>query len=54
MQQLIGISLMLVALGAILWVHMRDRCRRNPLYDPRSRTEEGRNGLRQDRKKVLG
>jgi uncharacterized membrane protein (DUF373 family) len=33
MQQLIGISLMLVALGAILWVHMYERRRGDPAAD---------------------
>jgi uncharacterized membrane protein (DUF373 family) len=33
MQQLIGISLILVALGAILWVHMYERRRGDPAAD---------------------
>jgi uncharacterized membrane protein (DUF373 family) len=50
MQQLIGISLILAALGAILWVHMHERRQRNffaspsaeAVADPRSRIEENR------------
>jgi uncharacterized membrane protein (DUF373 family) len=62
MPQLIGISLVLAALGAILWVHMHERRYRNLFAspdveaDPRSRIEEGRDvrhaGPQQDRKVV--
>jgi uncharacterized membrane protein (DUF373 family) len=62
MPQLIGISLVLAALGAILWVHMHERRYRNLFTspdvdaDPRSRIEEGRDvrhaGPQQDRKVV--
>jgi uncharacterized membrane protein (DUF373 family) len=33
MQQLIGISIILVALGAILWVHLQERRRGDPAAD---------------------
>jgi uncharacterized membrane protein (DUF373 family) len=64
MPQLIGISLILAALGAILWVHMHERHQRylfaspgaEALDDPRSRIEEGREvrpaGPQKDRKVV--
>jgi uncharacterized membrane protein (DUF373 family) len=64
MPQLIGISLILAALGAILWVHIHARRQRYPLAspgaeavdDPRSRIKEGRNlrhtGPQQDTKVV--
>ena len=53
MQQLIGISLMLVALGAILWVHMYERRRNDPPADSRSTGLESRHvGPRQDRNVV--
>ena len=64
MQQLIGISFILAALGAILWVHMHERRQRYISSSPgteaaaesRSSLEEGREsehfGPQQDRKVV--
>jgi hypothetical protein len=34
MEQLVGISLVLVALGTILWAHMRERRYGRPLTSP--------------------